>query len=267
MRAFDQGYFPTSVFVYDSTNISALFSRTVYWKGAWVLHMLRFVMGDEAFFQTLKNYVEAFAFSTAITEDFQKLCEAEYDKKLDWFFKQWVYGLFRPRYEYSWHDSTNGEEHLVTLKIKQIQTDTDLFKMPLEIVIHTTVGESKFVVWDSLASQKFQFVLNDEVTNLKIDPDDWVLKYLKLEEELQQLSYFQNFPNPFNLATIIRYRLPYKGRVMLDIYNIMGQKIVRLVDEVQFANQYYRVRWDGQDELKTNTVWLYEKNDQAEVGF
>lgn len=61
MQTLDAGVFPTSVYVQDSTRIDALFSRTVYDKGGWVLHMLRHVMGDRDFFSALQVYASAHA--------------------------------------------------------------------------------------------------------------------------------------------------------------------------------------------------------------
>lgn len=185
MNDFDQGLFPTSVFVYDSTNIGELFSRTVYDKGAFVLHMLRHVMGDTAFFNAMLNYKNAFAFGNATTEDFRDICEVEYGGDLDWFFDQWVYGRYRPSYEFAWSDSAAVNNHIVTLILDQVQTNTGLFKMPLDVLLTTLSGDTTYVVWDSLASQAFQFVMNEEVINLKIDPDNWVLKELLTEERVR----------------------------------------------------------------------------------
>jgi len=183
MDSFDQGLFPTSVFVYDSTNIGELFSRTVYDKGAWVLHMLRYVMGDKSFFDALINYRNTFAFNNATTEDFQKICEKEYGENLDWFFDQWIYGRYRPSFEYVWSDSTDGNNFFVTLDLDQVQTNTGLFKMPLDIKITTASTETTIVVWDSLASQSFQFQLTERPTDVAIDPDGWILKELLYVEE------------------------------------------------------------------------------------
>ena len=55
-----------------------------------------------------------------------------------------------------------------------------------------------------------------------------------------------NVPNPFNPSTVIPYRLDTDGPVRLDIYNLLGQRIRTLVDEVQAAGAY-RVRWDARD--------------------
>ncbi len=56
----------------------------------------------------------------------------------------------------------------------------------------------------------------------------------------------QNFPNPFNPATTIRYQLPQAGSVRLSIYNLLGQPVVTLVEEKQAAGSY-AVQWDGRD--------------------
>jgi aminopeptidase N len=176
MDSFDQGLFPVSVFVYDSTDIGGLFSRTVYDKGACILHMLRHVMGDTFFFNALINYRNTFAFTNATTEDFREICEKEYGNNLKWFFDQWIYGRYRPSYEYVWSDSLVSNDFILTLFLDQVQTNTGLFKMPLDIKITTTSQETTVVVWDSLASQTFQFRLSEKVIDVSIDPEGWVLK-------------------------------------------------------------------------------------------
>ncbi len=66
----------------------------------------------------------------------------------------------------------------------------------------------------------------------------------KLIPEKVELS--QNFPNPFNNTTIIEFYIPTRTRVILDIYNILGQKVVRLVDDIHPAGSY-NVVWNGTD--------------------
>ena len=58
---------------------------------------------------------------------------------------------------------------------------------------------------------------------------------------------FQNYPNPFNPETSIRYRLDEAGPVRLQVFNITGQRVIELVDEVQPPG-VYTVRWNGRDD-------------------
>ena len=61
-----------------------------------------------------------------------------------------------------------------------------------------------------------------------------------------EFALAQNYPNPFNARTVINYSLPVSGKVSLDIFNIMGQKVVTLLDSYQEAG-YRSVIWDGHD--------------------
>ena len=62
-------------------------------------------------------------------------------------------------------------------------------------------------------------------------------------------NYFlgRNFPNPFNPSTTIEFALPQPGEVVLDVFNIAGQRVRRLLHESQHAAGIYTVEWDGLD--------------------
>jgi Bacterial Ig domain/IPT/TIG domain/FlgD Ig-like domain len=63
----------------------------------------------------------------------------------------------------------------------------------------------------------------------------------------EQFSLSENYPNPFNIQTMIQYTLPVEAKVQLVIYNLVGQKVRTLVDEYQPAG-YKQVHWDGYDQ-------------------
>lgn len=80
---------------------------------------------------------------------------------------------------------------------------------------------------------------------------------------------YQNYPNPFNPSTTIQYQLPKSTHIRLIIYNLMGQKVISLVDESQPAG-VYRVEWDGKDSygrLLASGVYVYtiKANDWQDV--
>ena len=259
MKALDGGYFPTSVYVTDSTSINSLFSYTVYDKGAWVLHMLRYVMGETSFFDALRQYAQTYAYDNANTRDFQNVCESLYGKSLEWFFEQWVYGFHRPQYTYSW-DYIDESMKSVELTIEQTQTNTGLFKMPLEIQLRTDGGDLSIVVGDSLDIQTFVLEADALINDLVIDPHGRVLKFLRLKNLYKPMTLYQNYPNPFAENTTIQFSLPVKGEVTLTIYNVLGQRVVRLIDGVRF-NRLHEIIWDGRDahgDKVSSGVYLYE---------
>jgi hypothetical protein len=62
-----------------------------------------------------------------------------------------------------------------------------------------------------------------------------------------EFELFRNYPNPFNPATTIKYRLLTMSNVELSIFNALGQKIQTLVSQTQAAGSY-SVQWDGQND-------------------
>jgi len=76
----------------------------------------------------------------------------------------------------------------------------------------------------------------------------------------------QNYPNPFNSATLIQYSLPEKARVTLEIFNLMGQRVRRLVAEEQVAGQY-ELRWNGTNkkaQIVPGGVYFYRLSAQTD---
>ena len=81
-----------------------MFRALVYNKGAAVLHMLRRLLGDEAFFRGLRRFYDGRRFQKAGTDDLERAMEAESGRVLDRFFERWIYGTDIPRIRYSSHD-------------------------------------------------------------------------------------------------------------------------------------------------------------------
>ncbi len=71
----------------------------------------------------------------------------------------------------------------------------------------------------------------------------------------KQYDLQQNYPNPFNPTTIITYDLPVESRVQLKIYNLLGQAIATLVDEVKKPGEY-SIRWDARN--LSSGIYYYE---------
>jgi hypothetical protein len=163
------------IFMAEVTDNKKLFGAATFDKGAWVLHMLRHVMGDEKFFSALRAYVKAYSYRNVATEDFRAVCERVYGKSLEWFFAQWVYGVSRPTYRVSW---SAADDHL-ELTLRQAQSDAPAFTMPIDVAVTTASGATHHTVWNDRNQQTFQIPMSAksaDVKNVSIDPDGWILK-------------------------------------------------------------------------------------------
>jgi hypothetical protein len=170
---------PGTVYCPDLSDFSRIFhSGLSYNKGSWVLHMLRHVVGDDAFFDILQAYYAHpdYRYGTATTEEFRSVCESVSGMDLDDFFHQWIYEEYYPVYCHDWSWSENGELYDVELTIEQLQDNT-VFKMPIDITITDVADvETTLVVWDSLAVQSFTLTVNGRPKAVELDKDDWILK-------------------------------------------------------------------------------------------
>ncbi|MDM7916406.1 MAG: M1 family metallopeptidase, partial [Candidatus Eisenbacteria bacterium] len=152
-----------------------LFNSTVYLKGAWVLHMLRGILGDEAFFDVLSLYRSRHSGGAATTEDLIRAAETVAGRSLRWFFDPWIYGTGRPAYLTSWTTDPGPEGTAIELTIEQTQPEPP-FRMPIEVEIEDALGSYRVRVDDSLRVQTFRIAIRMPVEGTRLDPDDWILK-------------------------------------------------------------------------------------------
>ena len=170
-----------TIYVPDTSNTSRIFhSGLSYNKGSWVPHMLRHVVGDTTFFDIMQAYYAdpRYQYGTATTEEFRDLAEDVSGIDLDFFFHQWIYEEYYPSYAYSWTTTQNGGSWDLDLTIDQTQTHY-IFTMPIDIAVTTALGDTTFVVWDSLAAQQFTLSLPAEPTVVQLDPEEWILRTIE----------------------------------------------------------------------------------------
>ena len=154
-----------------------LFCAIEYEKAAWVLHMLRFVVGDSKFWRILRRYAILYAYGNASTNDFQHVCEEIYGENLDWFFNEWIYESGYPVYQFGWGISQSNKVRII---INQIQKDFPVFTMPVELKFIFPTGELKKTVWVEDKYNVFEFSFEQSPLDILFDPDNWIL--CKLEK-------------------------------------------------------------------------------------
>jgi len=117
-----------------------IFRALVYNKGAAVLHMLRRLVGDEAFFSGLRRFYTEQRYQKAGTDDFARAMEAESGISLDRFFARWIYGATVPRIRVN--TRVAGEEVVVRFE----QVGNEVFDIPVTVSITYADGQIQEVV-------------------------------------------------------------------------------------------------------------------------
>jgi aminopeptidase N len=143
-------------------------------KGATVVGMLRYVMGDENFFKTLKAFPQQYAWKSVNTDDFRKVAENAGGQDLGYFFIQWIESSGAPEFklEYTILRTTKGFR--VMGKIAQ---DLDTFRMPVDLKIETEGNPEEKRVEVVGTSSEFSVDTFGKPKSVVIDPNNRVLRY------------------------------------------------------------------------------------------
>ncbi|MEW5702532.1 MAG: M1 family metallopeptidase [Candidatus Zixiibacteriota bacterium] len=166
------------IYIDDTTNINNIFSTRVYDKGAWVLHMLRGIVGDSVFFQIMRTYYSDpdHQYKDAVTEEFRDIAEAVSGFDLHEFFADWIYGYYYPKYYVSWFSEAGLTGWQVYVHLRQGQTtEPAVFDMPVELRLYDALDADTLRVWNTARDQDYQFTTAFLPTNLKVDPNNWIL--------------------------------------------------------------------------------------------
>jgi aminopeptidase N len=163
----------SSVVDFRIKNLRKLLNTNSYQKGAWVLHMLRRLMGDKLFFKGISLYYNTYKNKTALTEDFQGIMARIYGSDLAWFFKQWVYEPGYPKLNGYW--KYRRKQAKLVVSINQIQKH--LFRIPLDLGIYLPDQDVPIIKSLELdrKMKSFSFKLATEPVKVVLDPHCWLL--------------------------------------------------------------------------------------------
>jgi tetratricopeptide (TPR) repeat protein len=143
-------------------------------KGATVAGMLRFVIGDDNFFKTLKAYCQQYAWKSANTDDFRKVAETASGQELGYFFLQWIESSGAPEFKLEYTILRTAKGFRVMGKIAQ---DLDTFRMPVDLKIQTEGNPEEKRVEVVGTSSEFSVDTFGKPKSVEIDPNNRVLRY------------------------------------------------------------------------------------------
>ena len=169
---------------------SSEFDGNAYTKGGWVLHMLRYQLGDDAFYRGLRHYLEANRGKNVVTADLAKSIEESSHVNVDRFFSQWLYGAGAPKFDLGY--SHDRDKHQVELTVKQTQKvegRVGIFHVPVNVEITTASGPKLYPVTVSKAEQIFTFPADSAPLMVLFDKGDNILKSAEFHKEKKEWLY------------------------------------------------------------------------------
>ncbi len=171
-----------TIFITDTNSVGNIFGSIVYDKGAWIVHMLRGILGEQKFADAMNAwYNSQYQYGAATTLEFRDVVEAATGVDIHDFIQDWIWGTYRPSYQLSWFsDAIIGGGYNVYVFVKQTQTTSpQVFHMPIDFAIDHASGVSDTVTgYMDQRQQLFKFTTDRSVTNVQLDPAGWILKYV-----------------------------------------------------------------------------------------
>jgi tetratricopeptide (TPR) repeat protein len=224
-------------------------------KGAAVLHMLRYLVGDDKFAQALKTFVAQNAWKSATTDDFRRAVETVSGQKLDYFFLQWIESSGAPEFklEYTTFRTTKGFR--VMGKVSQ---DLDLFRMPVEMRIETEGNPEDKKVEVSGTSSEFVVETFGKPKRVILDPNNRLLRYsnpirvavaIRKGEQLVEIGEFTEALREYQKA------LDVSRNSSLAHYRV--GEVFMLQNNYQSAANEFREALQGDLEPRWTEVWAH----------
>ncbi len=228
-----------TLYLENASDTFNIFQGIIYSKGAYVLHMLRGVLGNETFYDCLYSYATNpdLMYGQAVTEDFQAVCENVSGEELGYFFDQWVYDAYYPEYHFNFEN--NGDS--LTFLLWQVQEQAGrrpLFEMPVDVKLFFTGGGDTTVrVWNDEIYQLFTLAVPQAVGMMQVDPDAWLLEKsfyhpeipVGLDEDgINKSNILKIFPNPVGESAVIELDMDDIESADLRIYDLKGREVIAM---------------------------------------
>ena len=223
-----------SVYVADTANVSRLFNdRLSYSKGAYLLHMLRWEMGDERFFSGMKNYLEdpTVANGFASHDKFVKHLETAADTSFTEFFNDWYYGEGYPTYMLThFPDPENPVKQKLRVRQTPSHESVAFFEMHLPVRVWKDGRYKDLRLFHSQQNQEF-LISEERVDSIQFDPEKWLCAKADIVLPAIEVTKSEQIKIITELSgSKIRIILPeFSGTEMLRVFDLNGQAVLSVL--------------------------------------
>ncbi len=224
-----------------------MFDRHTYEKGALVLHMARFLLGDDGWWKGIRSYVDRNAGRTVVTRDLQSALEDVTGVSLGPLFDQYVYGAGHPelKVRWDWQPETR-QVHLEVRQTQKLTEETGLFSFPLEVALIGGKDTEKGAVVRRVpvAAREFQdlYLPSDErPRTVVLDPKGWILKTVEFNKPAAEWG--------IQLAAI--QDLPARLEALRALGDLGGSEAVTILGRALKEEPFYLARQEAAKALGT----------------
>ena len=237
------------------------YQSVVFDKGAMVLHMLRWVIGDAAFFGTLRAMAHQYAWKAITTAEFQKLAEQSGHQQLTYFFAQWVDSTGVPQFKNQWAIYRTQHGYQVVGKMEQ---DLDIFRMPVEVRVYVR-GSKPVDQRIDMVGTTADFTINTGFRPFKVvvDPASYILKYTpntKVKVEMARADQLAQAEEYF--AAIDEYRKVIQDNPNNSLAHFRTGDILFKLHNYNASLEEFQNALNGDLQPKWVEVWSYLKIGQ-----
>ncbi len=233
------------------------FQSLVTDKGAMILHMLRWVLGDQKYDQTMRTFAAKYAGKSASLDDFRALAEQNYGQQLTWFFSQWLDSTGAPEFKtkYTIYRLGNGKGFRV---VGQISQDLDLFRMPVELKIDTDGKTENKRVEVVGTNSAFNIETYGKPRRIVVDPDDRVLKNSSEVRLRASIQRGQGLTQQGDLAgALLEFNKALDVNKNSSLAHYRIAEVFFLQRNYQAAANAYRDCLNGDGEPRWTEVWSH----------
>lgn len=149
-----------------------MFDAVSYQKGGRILNMLRYYVGDSAFFKSLNLFLTTYKFKAVEAQELRLAFEEITGQDMNWFWNQWYYGSGHPKLDISYdYDQAAG---IARVFVKQTQPDK-IFQLPVAIDLYQGGTKKRYKVWVKHQADTFSFVSETRPDLINFDGDKILL--------------------------------------------------------------------------------------------
>src|SRR5246500_3582190 len=237
-------------------------------KGAMILHMLRWVLGEDKYNKTMREFAGEFAGKSATTDDFRAIAEKNYGDQLTWFFSQWLDSTGAPEFKVKYTTYRLGgaaaaqnpkEEKTPGFRVTgEISQDLDLFRMPVDLRIDTDGKTENKRIEVVGTNSAFSIETFGRPRRISVDPDHHVLTNttdVKLRSSILRGQALQQQGDLTAALTEFNKALDLNKNSSLAHYRIA--EVFFLQRNYQSSANSYRSSLNGDGEPRWTEVWSH----------